>query len=156
MEEIYKDWKIEYKEIFYGSNEFIATKGDVTLKSHSLADAKKKIDKYKKEKFKRIPCYYKHKEAEITSIAEYDKDNVIKEVWVSYPDPFNLKKRTRCKSYLQFNYLLKRTDENKKIINEIKRLEIKNKEIIDKISTKTSELKQITNRNIKELMEEKR
>ena len=155
MEEKYKDWKIEYKEDFYGTRkEFIATKGSVTLKSGSLHEIRKKADTYKKKNFKRIPCYYNYKESEITSIAEYDRNNNIREVWVSYPDPFAVNKRTRCKAHLGYGNLLKRTDENKKLIDAITKLEVEQRKIANKISTKTDELDKITVGDFEEKIKE--
>ena len=106
MEEIYKEWKIEYIE---AGEIFRAENKDHSMESKSLKELKKKIEKFR---FERIPVFCndywrdsKISEGEITSV-------IGERVWVTYG-----KDKQRAK--VTISRLFKHTLENKKIIDQI-------------------------------------
>jgi hypothetical protein len=135
MEEMYKGWKITVDE---KADTFIATKQvdedeQQTLRSKSLKELKSKIDKFG---FKRTPVYYKPysygrnpkviQAGEITSVTENkDRWNSI-EIWVTYGED-----KSRAK--IGLDHLYKQTEKNKKLFNEMERLNKTRAELEEKV-----------------------
>jgi archaellum component FlaC len=132
MEETYKDWKIKLEE---KTDEFVATKDDHILRSKSLKELKKKIDKFA---FVRIPIYYKDyhviHSGEITSIAEMSHGNPL--LWVT------LENKSRTK--VNIHYLYRQTENNKKIFDEIQKFEQEKENIRKKIEELAGQLERMT------------
>lgn len=135
MEEMYKDWKIKVDE---KTDDFVATDkaNENTLRSISLKELKKKIDKFG---FKRIPIYYKDYNTvhygEITSVVETGSKWHPLEFWINYTKNGN-KQRTKA----HIHTLHKPTEHNKKIFDEIMQLTEQREAIQKKIEGLNAQL----------------
>lgn len=151
MEEIYKDWKIEYKE---GSmiEEFEATKDGIIIHAESLSKIKKRIDTRKKQEFKRMPCYANKygdiSNAEITSIAMERSDGTIAEVWLSIKED-NGEHKYREKKSLSYTELYFQNEKNKEIIKKIRELKVEIKKLESQVKKHTTQFDKITAYDIK-------
>lgn len=141
MEETYKDWKIKVDE---KTDEFMATDktNEFTLRSNSLKEIKKKIDKFG---FTRIPIYWKDYNVvhagEITSVVETGSKWHPLEFWINYGEN---KQRTK----VNIQALCKQSEENKKIFDEILQLEKQKDEIRIKVEGLSAQLQRLKYANI--------
>lgn len=141
MQETYNGWKIEYRENQKMS--FIANKDEIELSSKSLNELKKEIDAYDINNFKKVPIYFGNYtlfDAEIISITSQDTNGNIYEVMVSFECDGEKIETRETTDYYTYDRFFVRNQANAKIVKEIKKLQLKEDILSEKISKLRSEL----------------
>jgi hypothetical protein len=134
MQEIYKDFVIEYHEF---DNSFVARIGISEYKNKELGKVRDKIDRLLKPEFKRVSALL-HESYNISSkycVVDVTSLDSVEEAWVITD------KNSRSKQHVK--KLFENTESNLKIFNSIKEMEVEIKNITDKIDEKFKELKNI-------------
>ena len=142
MEEVYKDWKINYYEGTFDKEKFVAKNEDNVITGKTLQEIKTAIDNCIKKAFKRIPCFYrdyrKIVEAEITSVFKTDSTGRIRGIYISIKND-----TTRKIDGCSLKDIYKYTKENKQLFKEIQELKGTVSKLEGEISSKQQNIEKI-------------